>query len=115
MDSDLATLRASLRLCELAGFTTSAKELRRKISILRGHNPDAKRRRVRWSRPSRLRGHFFVRLTCGHLTDARAPNCGLFAMRGLNHPRAHSLRGAVGARYLCRATDVSGGAAGQHE
>lgn len=78
---DLDTMREQLRLFESMGYKASAKALRHKIRALeRGIDPDAPkidtrdrrpRKRVTWSRPARRQGYFFVRLTCGHLIDAK--------------------------------------------
>lgn len=81
MNHDLDAMREQLRLFESMGYKASAKALRHKIRALeRGIDPDAPkidtrdrrpRKRVTWSRPARRKGYFFVRLTCGHLIDAK--------------------------------------------
>lgn len=79
----LRILRDALEMAKVLGSASTQREIRRKIrAIEHGQDPDAPRidthekprprKRVTWSRPGRRKGYYFVRLTCGHLTDAKA-------------------------------------------
>lgn len=76
----LKVLRDALKMAECLHSESTQQEIRRKIKAAeRGIDPDAPaieaeqrpRKRVKWSRPGRRKGYFFVRLSCGHLTDAK--------------------------------------------